>query len=299
MAPEKGAAAPPGTSGPAAPPGAAATGDGTAKKEKSWARRGLATAATTAALALIAGLSTLFAGDLHNRLPLVGTAATHSAGPSSGPAKAEDFNAQANWCCKIISVEASTGFYWRGTSIGLVAALRSARGDGAALKQPAGLGLIEIPVQTSGTEPILVAPPRVIIRSRQRNLTTGMIAILPRAGQGTGSPGQFEADVDSAAPVTMPVGTTGRQSSSYQYVSAGSPAVLSLFVADANYDCTFDIQLTWQERGRRHTTVLSNGGKPFRIIGSAGLPWYSGNPEIYGGLTRIPAGRPFSPYGPR
>ena len=122
-------------------------------------------------------------------------------------------------------------------------------------------------MQTSGTEPILVAPPKIIVRSRQRNLTRGLIAILPRGGQGIGSTGQFEADVDNAKPVTVPFGTTGSQSSSYQYVSANSPEVITLYVADTNYDCTFDVQLTWQEQGRTHTTLLSNGGRHFHIIG--------------------------------
>ena len=44
--------------------------------------------------------------------------------------------------------------------------------------------MIEIPVQTSGAEPILVAPPKVIVRSRTPNLTHGVVAILPRGGQG-------------------------------------------------------------------------------------------------------------------
>ena len=185
--------------------------DGTAEKVKSWARRGLGFAATTAVVALISGLFYAFGGDIHSHLPLVGGRA--AAAPQS--AAVEDFDAQANWCCKLISVEASTGFYWPGTPSSFFAALHPGQGSTNPVSlTPAGLGLIEIPVQTSGTEPILVAPPKIIVRSRQRNLTRGLIAILPRGGQGIGSTGQFEADVDNAKPVTVPFGTTGSQSSS-------------------------------------------------------------------------------------
>lgn len=297
--------------------------DGSAQKSGAWARRTLAAGATAAALALVTGLFSALGVDIHSILPFVGTQASaspatapsaiatglgqgggqspalSSQAPVGGPASVEDFHARANWCCQISSVVANTGFYWPGTASSLSAALHPAQGgvDPPALT-PAGLGLIEIPVQTSGTAPILVAPPKVIVRSRGRNLKHGIIAILPRGGQGGGSAGQFEADVDNAAPVTVPFGTGGSQASTYQYVSGSTPEVITLYVADTNYDCTFDIRLTWQEQGRTHTIVLSNGGKHFRIIGSIGLPWYHGDPRMGDSLKPVPAGQPFSRYAP-
>jgi hypothetical protein len=199
----------------------------------------------------------------------------------------------------MVTVDTNTGFYWTGTPGSLEAALDPTQA-GATIPtlMPGGLGLIEIPVQSSGTEPILVAPPKVIIRSRGPNIAKGLIAILPRGGQGGGTPGEFEADVDNAAPVTVPFGQSGSAASSYQYVSANSAEVLTLYVADANYDCTFDIQLTWQEQGRSHTTLLTNNGQHFRIVGYTGLPWYSGDPRLGKPFGRLPPGKPFSYYAP-
>jgi len=224
--------------------------------------------------------------------------ASGAASSVKGPAAAENLDAQATWCCKLIMAETSTGFYWPGSVDTLSAEFGPQRSgfDPTALT-PAGLGLIEIPVQTSGTEPILVAPPKAIVRSRSQNLTRGVIAILPRGGQGGGVPGQFEADVDNPTPVTTPLGATGGQSAAYQYVSGNTPEILTLFVADKNYDCVFDVQLTWREQGRTHTTLLTNDGKHFRILGSTGLPWYAGDPRLGVKLKRV-SGRPFSHYAP-
>lgn len=287
-------------------------GKGTAKRRGAWARARLAAAAATAIGGLITALAALFAGDLHSHLPLVGTQASaagtqQSAGqpsPSGGHAATssgaspEDFHARANWCCELVSVNADGGYYWPGAVGALHPAVLYSAKEGSALPalMPAGLGLIEIPVQTSGTEPILVEPPKVIIRTRSRNPSRGMIAILPLGGQGGTKTGQFGTDVDNATPVTVPAGSAGGQAPTYQYVSSASPEVITLFVADTNYDCTFDIKLTWQEQGRSHTMLLSNGGKHFRIIGSVGLPWYTGDLATGGKLTRVPAGQPFSRY---
>jgi hypothetical protein len=49
------------------------------------------------------------------------------------------------------------------------------------------VGVLEIPLQTAGTEPIYVAPPQVIVRDRQPNITTGLVAILPLGAQGSDS----------------------------------------------------------------------------------------------------------------
>ena len=124
-----------------------------------------------------------------------------------------------------------------------------------------------------------------------------MIAILPRGGsQGAGEPAQFEADVDDADAVTVPYGSAGG-ASSYQYVSASIPETITLFVADSDYDCTFDIELTWLAQGQTHTTVLTNGGKHFKILGSTGLPWYSGDPGL-GVKLAFDSGHPFSYHAP-
>jgi hypothetical protein len=225
-----------------------------------------------------------------------GTAVPIAKGSTSSQGAAEDLETHANWCCKFTTVVTSTGFYWPGTSDTLTAALApTGHGTDPATLMPAGLGLIEISLQTSGTEPIMVEPPKAVVRTRSPNLPNGVVAILPRGGQGGGAAAQFEADVDDTVPVTRPLGSANGQAANYQYVSANSPEVMTLFLADTKYDCTFDIQLTWLEQGVTRTALLTNGGHHFRMVGSAGLSWYAGDPRLGVKLTRV-SGQPFSYY---
>jgi hypothetical protein len=276
----------------------------TSEKEQRWTRHSRRAMAIAVA-ALITGCFAAFGGDLAN-LITSGTASS-SRTPStrtsairgmSAPTAAEDLQAHAYWCCRFTSVLASTGFYWPGSATRLSKALGTpGSGVSSSALIPAGLGVIEIPLQTSSTEPIDVEPPKIVVRSRTPNLTDGIVAILPRGGQGAGSPAEFEADVDDAEPATVTVGSGSKESSTYQYVSSSSPETMTLYVADSNYSCFFDVQITWLEQGRTHTAVLTDGGRHFHILGSAGLPWYRGDPEFRITLRRA-FGHPFSYYAP-
>lgn len=262
------------------------------EKGKHRAKRVLAWIGTAVALTLVSGFFTPVGGDL---LHLITSHVAHSAKPA---AAREDLEAHASWCCRFTSIIANTGFYWTGSVARLSAALEDSNSSNlGSAYAPAGLGVIEIPLQTSGTESIDVEPPKVIVRSRTANPTRGIVAILPRGGQGGGAPAQFEADVDDNAAVTVPFGSTGSQPSSFQYVSSSSPETITLYVADSKYDCTFDIRLTWLAQGHTHTELLTNGGQHFRMFGSAGLPWYEGDPRLGGKLSRV-SGHPFSYYAP-
>jgi hypothetical protein len=214
--------------------------------------------------------------------------------PSPAPKNTlEDFKATAAWCCRFTMVSENGGFYWNGSASSLDSALSGMRGETSISSlTPAGSGVVEILLQTSGTEPIYVAPPKVIVRSRGQNVKSGMVALLPLYPQGSSAPGEFSADVDEPSPVTIASGSSGNQ---YYYVSNTSPETFILTVEDASYDCKFDIELTWMEQGKLQSRVLNNSGHHFRILGSSELPWYSGNPGMNEKLTRV-GGRPFSSY---
>jgi hypothetical protein len=268
-------------------------------REKSWARRGSVWVAGAAAAALVAGLFQAFGGDINGALFPSSTSAGTPTGANSGgtsvPAGVEGLQAEAAWCCKFTSIDGVTGYYWTRSAATLSADLGNPNsGVSTATLAPAGVGIIEIPVQTSGSEPILVAPPKVIVRSRGANVARGMIALLSNTPQGGGEPAQFEVDVDNADTVTVPYETTSGNAS-YQYVSASSPETITLFVTDLDYDCTFDLQLTWLEQGHTHVTLLTNGGKHFQILGANGLPWYTGDLVLGTELTPV-SGHPFSYY---
>ncbi len=208
----------------------------------------------------------------------------------------EPLQATVAWCCSITTVEETGGYYWPGPAAGMEHWFaHPPSNQTAASLTPAGVGVIEIVLQTSGVEPIFVAPPKVLVRRRTPNVTHGVVAITPLYGQGNSAPGEFSADVDASTPATVAVGSSGNQDF---YVSSTSAQTFILTLTDVDYDCLFDIQLTWTTQGRRQTRLLSNGGHHFRIVGSAGLPWYSGSPGI--GEPFAPAsGHPFSFYAPK
>jgi hypothetical protein len=234
---------------------------------------------------------------------LFSSQSTASPSPSQHSAanQQEGLQASASWCCHLTSVEASAGFYWPGSSASLGSALSGT--NPASLLTYAGVGIVEIPLQTSGTEPIYVAPPQVIVRNREPNVRQGIAVIMGLGGgQGVGAATEFQADVDASTPVTVPFTAGSGQpsqgsASDYYYVSSGSPEVLILAIEDTDCDCTFDVRLTWQAQGQRHSTLLTNGGRHFRIVGSSGLAWYTGN-RVSGGITKLSSQRPFSAYAP-
>ena len=143
-------------------------------------------------------------------------------------------------------------------------------------------------------EHILVAAPTIVVRDRRPNVKTGVIGIVPLGGQGAGQASQFEADVDADPPITRAYAIGGQQGesvagSSYLYVSRGSTEVMLVAVRDTTCDCTFDVQLRSLDQGHDQTTTLTNGGNHFHIVGSAGLPWYQGNPLTSVPFTRVTA----------
>ena len=36
--------------------------------------------------------------------------------------------------------------------------------------------------------------------------------------------------------------------------------------------CTFDFEIDWVAAGKQHSTIVDNGGQPFRVLGDATLP---------------------------
>jgi hypothetical protein len=250
--------------------------------------------AGAAVTALIAGVLTPI--STNGRGILWNVIFGHSRKTSQSPYRLpENLQASAAWCCTFTQVDVFGGFYWSGTVARLDSALNPMHG---AVKlsdlTPAGAGAIEIPLQTSGSDPIYVAPPKVIIRSLGQNPKNGMVAVLGLGGQGSASPGEFIADVDDASPVTVAYKSSGSQ---YYYVSSGSPEILILIVTDINYNCRFDIKLIWREQGHLYSRMLTNNGQHFHILGSSGFPWYGGDPRLNLKLVRI-GGRPFSSYAP-
>ncbi|WP_194908464.1 hypothetical protein [Catenulispora rubra] len=214
------------------------------------------------------------------------TGSDHAAPSSPAKPAPETLEATAGWCCRVAVVTSSVGYYVPGSAADLTAAVTHRTS-----LTPAGVAIVEIPLQTTGIDAITVSAPQVIMRSRKPNVTTGVIGILALGGQGSGTVSQYETDLDSAAPVTVPFSPGGGQNSAggppqYYYVTNTNPAVLLLAVRDSGCDCTFDVKVSWQTDGHEASEVLTDNGRDFHIVGSAGLPWYTGG--VYGTtFTRV------------
>lgn len=250
-----------------------------------------------AAIAAVTGFVGPFGTDAANRV--VGDGAPPARAAGAQRPQPEVLQASARWCCKFSDVEANVGYYWPESPARLTALASGAPlTAGVAGLTPAGSGVIEIPLQTSGNEAIYVGAPKVIVVSRKQNPARGLVAVIPIGGQGMGLTSEYETDLDASTPVTVSYAPGGGQGSgksgpSYYYVSSGSPDMIILFVTDSKYDMAFDIELSWQAQGGAHSLVLTDGGQPFRMIGSSGLPRYSGDPEAGEKFTRSPD-RPLS-----
>lgn len=176
------------------------------------------------------------------------------------------------------------GYYWQGDVTGMTNEMLAKAAYQDPKLVPAGSNIIEIPLQTSGDENIYVGPPQVEVLSRKTNVTGGIIGIIPLGGQGGGQLSQYQTSLDAAKPETVSIidsGSTKQLSTApaYVYVSSGTSALMLLTVTDSGCDCTFDIKLTWRAQGKQHSETIENGSQPFHMIGSSGVPWYTGWPQ--------------------
>lgn len=96
----------------------------------------------------------------------------------------ESLQATVAWCCSYTTVEENGGYYWPGSASGMERLFNAPDNQTIPDLTPAGVGVIEILLQTSGTEPIFVAPPKVVIHSRALNVRRGVVGIIPLYGQG-------------------------------------------------------------------------------------------------------------------
>jgi hypothetical protein len=207
-----------------------------------------------------------------------------SSSQSSTAVPAETLQASAYWCCQLVQVLDHGGYYWQGDVTGMTNEMLAKAAYQDPKLVPAGSNIIEIPLQTSGDENIYVGPPQVEVLSRKTNVTGGIIGIIPLGGQGGGQLSQYQTSLDAAKPETVSIinsGSTKQLSTApaYVYVSSGTSALMLLTVTDSGCDCTFDIKLTWRAQGKQYSETIENGSQPFHMIGSSGVPWYTGWPQ--------------------
>ena len=219
--------------------------------------------------------------------------AGHPPPESQTSASASALKARAEWCCQLAAAEGSAGYIWSNSYENLQASVKAGSLN-LTRATHAGIGQIEISLQTESTEPIYVAPPEVVVLGRARRPSPGLLVVEDYTPQGTGAASQFTADLDEPDPVTVPdnpesaPASAGSPAINYFYVSQNSPEIMILRVVDHDFLCHFSILLKWRIGGRNYQHLFVNDGQEFTIAGSIGLRNVEYNP-IVGTLKASPS----------
>lgn len=228
-----------------------------------------------------------------DRSPKGAVGTTNPAAHSGTAADSSTLQARIEWCCQLASVAGSDGYIWPESYKSLRATVKAGSLDLAHISR-AGIGQLEISLQTNNTEPIYVAPPEVIVQDRARRPGRGLYLVVNNTPQGAGETSQFIANLDDRDPVTVPYSpkssqqSAGGQTKQYFYVSRNSTEIMILQVVDRDFLCRFSILIRWRSGGRDYQHLFSNDGKPFTIAGSGSLRSIVYNP-IVGTLKDSPA----------
>jgi hypothetical protein len=251
-----------------------------------WKRFLANTWTVTVAGGVIVGLIVLFATRvLPGGSPAPAAGGTGNSGQAKTAASAAALQARIEWCCQLTAAEGEAGFIWPKSYGDLEANVRAGSVN-LTHATHAGVGLIEISLQTDSAEPIYVAPPEVVVQGRARRPAQGLLLTYEYTPQGAGIASQFTADVDEGDPVTVPANSAtasapaANPAMDYFYVSQSSPEIMMLQVVDRDYFCHFSILLKWRSGGRTYQHQFVNDGQSFTMAGSAGLRNYVYNPIL-------------------
>lgn len=165
-------------------------------------------------------------------------------------------------------------YYWPGTE----AALNTSLEKGTPLPQEPGIeqiyakSSVTMTIQTQSPDQILISGFRAVNVKHGSPPKAGVVVYLPCAGcGGMQQVRTFTVDLDAPAPqiVASPSATPG----DYFYVSAGSSEEFHVALTD-HAACTFDFAIDWVAAGKQHTTIVDDGGQPFRVLGDTTLPHF-------------------------
>ncbi len=188
-------------------------------------------------------------------------------GDSAGPIRAAALRAAARWCCDRAGDRyGNDRFYWPGSRQAFVAARRAAGGGVPGDLAHTGGNRIEVTVRAAGPAPVRLLGVRVLLRDRRPAPRPGLELVLPcDCTGGRRVRDLLSTDLDQAVPSVRPAGGP--------VVSVGPADQVMVLRADSrDCDCRFDLELRWRSGGRDGTTVLDDGGRPFRVVGRAGRP---------------------------
>ncbi|MEY9927452.1 hypothetical protein ABH926_002086 [Catenulispora sp. GP43] len=158
-------------------------------------------------------------------------------------------------------------YCWPGTE----SALNTSLENGTPLTQEPGLeriyaqSAVTVTIQTESLDQILISGFRVVDVQRSSAPKAGVLVYLPCGGCGGEQPvRKFTVDLDASAPQI--VASPSPSSGDYYCVSAGSSEEFYVALTD-HAACTFDFEIDWVAAGKQHSTIVDNGGQPFRVLG--------------------------------
>lgn len=150
---------------------------------------------------------------------------------------------------------------------------------------PAGRQLIEVTVQGTGDETVVLQDMNVRVQSTSAPLAWNNFQMATGCG-GDVDPKSFSIDLDDASPQVKP--GSGQRDFPYK-VSEKDPEVFFIIANTDLHDVRWYLELEWSS-GKRHDSLrIDDQSKPFRTSGKKGRPTY-GWPPGYDKWIKQPNG---------
>lgn len=139
---------------------------------------------------------------------------------------------------------------------------------------PAGRQLIEVTVQGTGDETVVLQDMNVRVQSTSAPLAWNNFQMATGCG-GDVDPKSFSIDLDDGSPHVKP--QSGQRDFPYK-VSEKDPEVFFIIANTDLHDVRWYLELEWSS-GKRHNSLrIDDQGKPFRTSGKKGRPTYGWPP---------------------
>jgi transcriptional regulator with XRE-family HTH domain len=143
---------------------------------------------------------------------------------------------------------------------------------------PAGHRLLELTVQTTGDQPVVLHA--LYVHARRTGPAPHWSAFNMGIGCGGGIiPASFAVDLDAPAPRPKPVpgsrGDTTVPAAAFPFqLSRNQPQVLDIDASTKDGDVSWTLELLWSRGSTQGTLVVDDHGRPFRTAGAVGAPRY-------------------------
>jgi hypothetical protein len=154
--------------------------------------------------------------------------------------------------------------------------------DAAAWSEPlgavdAGRTIVEVTVQGTGAEPVVLQALTVRVDQRRSPLDWNVYAMSLGCG-GALTPASYAVDLDQPRPVARAQsGNDGEKrlpAVTFPFrVSSTEPVVLRVIAKTTTCDCDWHLELAWTAAGSTGTTIIREGHHKFRTSGSTSRPY--------------------------